>query len=144
MNWILSFVWPAGRVGRPGFWLGWLLLWGVQLALTWGSTYDPRLGTTPLPSLVWQVGSAVLLWAGFCLRARRLHDFDGTAFWLAIPVVAMLVGGGLAIAVVTAFWSFGVIVAVPLIVLALAVLLIFDVVIGSKRTTGPDGLPIAR
>lgn len=86
----------------------------------------------------------LLNWMGFCLRTRRLHDFDGTFLWLLVPVLALVITGGAAALLVGAFWGFALPVAGPLVLIGVIVLTVFDVVIGSKRTTDADGLPISR
>ncbi len=88
MDWTKLFFSPDGRIGRQAYWIGWLVLIGVNVVLGW----------VPFVPLV-----ALYCW--ICISAKRFHDM-GKSGWLAaipitvgfvLPFIAMFAVGGAAI-----------------------------------------------
>lgn len=89
MDWKTLFFSAEGRIGRSTFWIGWLVLLGVNVVLGW------------VPLLGWLL-SLVTIYCWVCVSAKRLHDM-GKSGWLTIipmvfawviPLVALVAFGG--------------------------------------------------
>jgi uncharacterized membrane protein YhaH (DUF805 family) len=70
MDWQNLFLSPDGRIRRQDFWIGWLILFAVNLVF----------GFVPLLGLLVHLFA---LYVGVCLYAKRLHDMGRTG-WLQI------------------------------------------------------------
>jgi uncharacterized membrane protein YhaH (DUF805 family) len=88
MDWTKLFFSPDGRIGRQPYWIGWLVLIGINTLLFW------------VPFL-----SLVTLYCWICICSKRFHDM-GKSGWLAaipvvvgfvIPIIAVIGIGGAAI-----------------------------------------------
>lgn len=88
MDWTKLFFSADGRIGRQPYWIGWLVLIGVNTLLFW----------VPFLSLV-----SIYCW--ICISAKRFHDMGKSGWLAAVPVVlgfvlplaALFVIGGTAI-----------------------------------------------
>ena len=77
-NWqhlLLSF---EGRIRRSHFWVGWLILLGVSVVLSW----------IPIVNLL----GILLIWPNLAITVKRLHDMGHTGWLAAIPWVVNIVG----------------------------------------------------
>jgi len=74
MDWKTLFFSPDGRIGRSTFWIGWLVLLGVNVVLGW------------IP-LVGFLLSLVTIYCFVCVASKRLHDFGRSGFLQVIPIV---------------------------------------------------------
>jgi uncharacterized membrane protein YhaH (DUF805 family) len=88
----LSF---EGRIGRKAYWLGWLLLVAVQIAIlvaAWFSVGDAMTmpGTTVHDTGL-LVFTAVSMWPHGALMAKRFHDRNRPTWWIALFIVPSLV-----------------------------------------------------
>ncbi len=92
MDWKALFFSADGRIGRSAFWIGWLVLLGVNVVLGW------------IPLFGWLL-SLGTIYCWVCVSAKRLHDMGKTG-WLTIipivfawviPVAALFAFGGAAI-----------------------------------------------
>ncbi|MDP2260841.1 MAG: DUF805 domain-containing protein [Caulobacter sp.] len=84
MDWTKLFFSPDGRIGRQAFWIGWLVLIGVNFLLFW------------VPFL-----SLVTIYCWICVCSKRFHDMGRSGWLAAIPVtlsIVMPIGAVLAIA----------------------------------------------
>ncbi len=97
MDWKSLFFSAEGRIGRQAFWIGWLVLLGVQMLAGWIPVIGHALGL-------------VALFAWVCLCTKRLHDMGRSGWWQAPafalgPVLivgsAMWIGFGAAVAALT-------------------------------------------
>ncbi len=68
---LLSF---EGRTRRSHFWIGWLILLGVNVVLGW----------IPILNLL----GILLIWPNLAISVKRLHDMGKTGWLIAIPWVA--------------------------------------------------------
>lgn len=74
MDWKTLFFSPEGRIGRSTFWMGWLVLLGVNVVIGW----IPFIGLLGL----------VTIYCNVCITAKRLHDMGKSGFLQVIPLVA--------------------------------------------------------
>jgi len=84
MDWTKLFFSPDGRIGRQAYWIGWLVLIGVNTLLFW------------VPFL-----SLVTIYCWICVCSKRFHDMGRSGWLSAIPVTLSIVvpiGAVLAIA----------------------------------------------
>jgi uncharacterized membrane protein YhaH (DUF805 family) len=75
MDWKSLFFSAEGRIGRQAFWIGWLVLLGVQMLAGWIPVIGHALGL-------------VALFAWVCLCTKRLHDMGYSGWWQA-PALAL-------------------------------------------------------
>jgi len=85
MDWKTLFLSPEGRIGRQAFWIGWLVLLGVNVVAGW------------LPVIGWAI-SLVTIYSSVCIHSKRLHDMGQTGWWQVLPWVlgTVLVFGAIA------------------------------------------------
>lgn len=69
------FFTPFGRIGRRDFWLAWLVIFAVNVVLTW----IPFIGVA-----LWLVG----IYCTICIYSKRLHDMGRTGWLQVIPIAA--------------------------------------------------------
>ncbi len=94
MDWKSLFFSAEGRIGRQAFWIGWLVLLGVQVLAGWIPVVGHALGL-------------IALFAWVCLCTKRLHDMGRSGWWQA-PALAL----GPVLVVGSALWiGFGAAVA---------------------------------
>ncbi|WP_184717168.1 DUF805 domain-containing protein [Caulobacter sp.] len=74
MDWKTLFLSPEGRIGRQAFWIGWLVLLGVNVVAGW------------LPLIGWVISLATI-YASVCIHTKRLHDMGQTGWWQVLPWV---------------------------------------------------------
>lgn len=74
MDWKTLFLSPEGRIGRQAFWIGWLVLLGVNVVAGW------------LPLVGWVISLATI-YASVCIHTKRLHDMGQTGWWQVLPWV---------------------------------------------------------
>lgn len=74
MDWKTLFFSPEGRIGRQAFWIGWLVLLGVNVVLGW----IPLIGF---------VLSLVTIYCNICVTSKRLHDMGKSGFLQVIPIL---------------------------------------------------------
>lgn len=81
-DWQKLFLSFEGRTRRTHFWIGWLILLGVNVVIGW----------IPIVNLL----GFVLLWPNLAISVKRLHDMGRTGWLIAIPwvgsIVFMIVG----------------------------------------------------
>ncbi|MDP1737094.1 MAG: DUF805 domain-containing protein [Caulobacter sp.] len=70
MDWKTLFFSAEGRIGRSAFWIGWLVLLGVNVVASW----------IPLIGLLISLAS---IYCSVCVYSKRLHDM-GKSGWLQI------------------------------------------------------------
>ena len=75
MDWKSLFFSAEGRIGRQAFWIGWLVLLGVQMLAGWIPVVGHALGL-------------IALFAWVCLCTKRLHDMGRSGWWQA-PALAL-------------------------------------------------------
>lgn len=73
MDWTKLFFSPEGRIGRQAYWIGWLVLLGVNSLLGW---------TMILP--------LVAFYCWICISVKRFHDM-GKSGWLAVIPIGVSV-----------------------------------------------------
>lgn len=78
MDWKSLFFSAEGRIGRQSFWIGWLVLLGVNVVLGW----IPFIG---------QLLSLVTIYCFVCIYSKRLHDMGKSGWLQAIPLVICFV-----------------------------------------------------
>jgi len=74
MDWAKLFFSADGRIGRQAYWIGWLVLIGVNTLLFW----------VPFLSLV-----TIYCWV--CICSKRFHDMGRSGWLAAIPVTLSIV-----------------------------------------------------
>jgi len=87
MDWKSLFFTAEGRIGRPTFWIGWLMLLGVHVVAGW------------IPLIGWALGLAAL-YASVCLYAKRLHDMGRSGWWQLLPILlgpVLVIGSAMSI-----------------------------------------------
>jgi len=87
MDWKSLFFSAEGRIGRQAFWIGWLMLLGVQVVAGW----VPLIG---------QVIGLIAVFAWVCLCTKRLHDMGRSGWWQLLPMVlgpVLIIGSALSI-----------------------------------------------
>ena len=77
MDWKSLFFSAEGRIGRQAFWIGWLMLLGVQVVAGWIPVIGHVLGL-------------VALFAWVCLCTKRLHDMGRSGWWQVPPFALSL------------------------------------------------------
>src|SRR6187399_1393789 len=75
MDWKSLFFSAEGRIGRQAFWIGWLVLLGIQVVAGWIPVVGHALGL-------------VALFCWVCLCTKRLHDMGRSGWWQA-PALAL-------------------------------------------------------
>ena len=88
MDWKTLFFSPEGRIGRSSFWIGWLVLLGVNVVLGW------------VPLVGWAL-CLVTIYCNVCITAKRLHDMGKSGFLQVIPMIAvptLIIGAIVAVA----------------------------------------------
>jgi uncharacterized membrane protein YhaH (DUF805 family) len=70
-----------GRISRGPFWLAYLFLFPVTLALI--LFIEASVNNNPILTLM---ALALYAWIAICITVKRLHDMDATG-WLSIPVI---------------------------------------------------------
>lgn len=88
MDWKTLFFSPDGRIGRQSFWIGWLVLLGVNVVLGW------------VPLVGWAL-SLVTIYCNVCITAKRLHDMGKSGFLQVIPLIgcpALVIGAIVSVA----------------------------------------------
>jgi uncharacterized membrane protein YhaH (DUF805 family) len=88
MDWKALFLTPQGRIGQRDFWIGFVIIFAVNLVG----------GMIPIIGMV--VG-LIMIWPMICVYSKRLHDMGKSAWLMAIPfgvliaafVLAALTGG---------------------------------------------------
>ena len=73
MDWNALFFSAEGRIGRQTFWIGFLILLGAGVVLSW----IPLLGV---------IISIALLYPWTCLFSKRFHDMGRSGWLAALPV----------------------------------------------------------
>jgi uncharacterized membrane protein YhaH (DUF805 family) len=84
MDWTKLFFSADGRIGRQAYWIGWLVLIGVNTLLFW------------VPFL-----SLVTIYCWICICSKRFHDMGRSGWLSAIPVslsIVVPIGAVIAIA----------------------------------------------
>ncbi len=84
MDWAKLFFSADGRIGRQAYWIGWLVLIGVNTLLFW------------VPFL-----SLVTIYCWICICSKRFHDMGRSGWLAAIPVtlgIVVPIGAVIAIA----------------------------------------------
>lgn len=76
-DWRTLFLSFEGRIRRTHFWIGWLILLGVNVVISW----------IPLINLL----GFLLIWPNLAISVKRLHDMGKTGWLIAIPWVASTV-----------------------------------------------------
>jgi len=66
MDWKTLFFSPDGRIGRQSFWIGWLVLLGVNVVLGW------------IPLIGWAL-SLVTIYCNVCITANACMTWAGAA-----------------------------------------------------------------
>lgn len=82
MDWKALFFSPEGRIGRPAFWIGWLVLVGINAVIHF------------LP-LIGQLIGLVTIYCSVCVFSKRLHDMGRSGFlqiWPILICTALVVG----------------------------------------------------
>lgn len=82
MDWKTLFFSADGRIGRSTFWIGWLVLLGVNVVAGW----------IPLLGLLISLAS---IYCNICVTSKRLHDMGRSGFLQAVPLVlcsALMIG----------------------------------------------------
>lgn len=74
MDWKTLFLSPEGRIGRQAFWIGWLVLLGVNVVAGW------------LP-VIGAIISLATIYCSVCIHTKRLHDMGQTGWWQVLPWV---------------------------------------------------------
>jgi uncharacterized membrane protein YhaH (DUF805 family) len=92
MDWKTLFLSPEGRIGRQSFWIGWLVLLGVNAVAGW------------IPLVGWALSLATI-YASVCIHTKRLHDMGQTGWWQVLPWVlgpALVFGAAVSVGVMPA------------------------------------------
>jgi uncharacterized membrane protein YhaH (DUF805 family) len=92
MDWKTLFLSPEGRIGRQAFWIGWLVLLGVNVAVGW----------VPLVGHIIALGT---IYSSVCIHSKRLHDMGQTGWWQVLPWVfgpILIMGSALSVGVLPA------------------------------------------
>ena len=93
MNMFLSF---NGRLRRLHFWIGFIILWVVEViiaALLIGPAIAAAAtsGSAPGPlALIGYLLYLVLLWPALALQVKRWHDRDKSGWWVLISFVPII------------------------------------------------------
>ena len=75
MDWNRLFFSADGRIGRQSFWIGFLILLGAGVVLSW----IPLIGF---------VAGLALLYPWTCLYSKRFHDMGHSGWFALLPVAA--------------------------------------------------------
>lgn len=85
MDWKALFFSPEGRIGRPAFWIGWLVLVGINSVIHF------------LP-LIGQLIGLATIYCSVCVFSKRLHDMGRSGFlqiWPMLICTALVVGAAM-------------------------------------------------
>ena len=97
MRWLHALTGFRGRIGRRVFWIGLLILLGVEfvLSLSFVGIMRPTGATQGEVAALW-LGLAILVWGSAALIVKRLHDLGKSALWYPLygiaPVLAYKLG----------------------------------------------------
>ena len=75
MDWNRLFFSADGRIGRQTFWIGFLILLGAGVVVSW----IPLLGL---------IATLALIYPWTCLFAKRFHDMNKSGWLALLPVAA--------------------------------------------------------
>lgn len=84
MDWKNLLFSADGRIGRQTFWIGWLILLGVNVVLSW------------IPFLGFLISLAAL-YCSICVFSKRLHDMGKSGWLQLVPILlgpVLLIGAG--------------------------------------------------
>jgi uncharacterized membrane protein YhaH (DUF805 family) len=80
-----------GRISRGPFWLAYLFLFPITLALI--LFIEASVNNNPIVMLM---ALALYFWIAICITVKRLHDMDATGWFsilvVLIPIAVILVG----------------------------------------------------
>jgi uncharacterized membrane protein YhaH (DUF805 family) len=86
---------PEGRISRAPYWIGWLIILGVEIALRFGL----GIPFAPTPADAFSVRALgflidiMLLYPTVVVMVKRLHDRDRSGWltgWLIVPSVVLM------------------------------------------------------
>ncbi len=83
MDWKSLFFSAEGRIGRGEFWIGWLVLLGVNVVAGW------------IPLIGW-ILALVTIYCSICIYSKRLHDMGKSGWLQLVPIVICTIAGGFA------------------------------------------------
>jgi uncharacterized membrane protein YhaH (DUF805 family) len=96
VDFVHLFTSPDGRIARARYWIGWLIILAVEVALRLAlnvpftpTPADP-LSARALSFLI----DAVLLYPSIMVMVKRLHDRDRSGWaigWLIVPYIVMMI-----------------------------------------------------
>ncbi len=96
MDFVHLFTSPDGRIGRAAYWIGWVIILLVEVALRLG--LGVPFVTTPADTLTVRglsfVIDAVLLYPSIMVMVKRLHDrgYSGWVIgWLVVPYIVTMI-----------------------------------------------------
>jgi uncharacterized membrane protein YhaH (DUF805 family) len=96
VDFVHLFTSPDGRIGRAAYWIGWVIILLVEVALRLG--LGVPFVTTPADTLTVRglsfVIDAVLLYPSIMVMVKRLHDrgYSGWVIgWLVVPYIVTMI-----------------------------------------------------
>jgi uncharacterized membrane protein YhaH (DUF805 family) len=134
MDWRSLFFSFSGRINRAKFWIAWLVLM-IAFVIAF------LLAATTMSTIMWSLAIVVFVAVTFCglaVGAKRLHDRDRSAWWLAL----FYLGPGLLQAMGEAMGGIGVIFLVVSIGISIWALVALGFLRGTEGPNrfGPDPL----
>lgn len=115
MDWKYLLTNFNGRINRQPFWLSFVtlalvtmaLIWGIMAALgTWTPTGEAGSYSIQMSPLGWALCAVVyvaLIWFGLAIQIKRWHDRNKSGWWVLIGLVPVI--GGIWALVETGFLS---------------------------------------
>src|SRR5207248_2963858 len=96
VDFVHLFISPDGRIGRAAYWIGWLIILAVEIALR--LAFGVPFAATPADTLTVRGSSflidAVLLYPSIMVMVKRLHDrgYSGWVVgWLIVPYIVIMI-----------------------------------------------------
>jgi uncharacterized membrane protein YhaH (DUF805 family) len=96
VDFVSLFTSPDGRIGRAAYWIGWLIILAVEVALrlALGVPFAPTPADTLSVRALSFVIDLVLLYPSVMVMVKRLHDRDRSGWvvgWLIVPYVVIMI-----------------------------------------------------
>ena len=86
MDWQKLFLTYDGRINRQPFWIGTLVLFGVNVV---GTLIGAAIGGA-VGNLIAVIFGLAVLYPSICIAIKRWHDRDKSGWWILIVLIPLI------------------------------------------------------